>query len=166
MISWNRGQQQVQVLVASSTGSRIFPLDRPSGTMAIALPLPPYRIAYKVNGQTEITLASSSPPLTKPVLKKPDTTQLLGPILPKHLSAKIRRAPQNVEMFIKVNPSGKIAGTSSPYYPDEIRRELARIASDTALKAWRFQPTADNSYRDGRVLLSFQREGTKIRARF
>lgn len=171
MISWDKRQAgDLHLVIESADGGKTFPLDREKGTMIVATPAPPYRIGYRAADTSLITIASAGLlPVKTAQVRLPfnsgaERAELVAPPLPLHLKPALRGTRKEVELFIKVNPEGKVTGTSSPYYPDALRRELARLASDTAMLQWRFKPAKRDAYRDSRVQLSFDSTGARIRA--
>jgi hypothetical protein len=184
MVSWKSPQvAQMHVFITTVAGTKTYPLDRMAGTMIIPHPSQPYRIGYQIEAGPPITLTESGrlPSRTSevPVINRPtapmaqvrmrfssgfERAALLTPLPPEHLKRTVRRRTKTVELFIKVNPSGKVMGTSSPYYRDSIRRDLAHAASEVAIKRWRFQQYTGATYRDARLQVSFSRWGTRIRA--
>ncbi|HYP08765.1 MAG TPA: hypothetical protein VER03_21210 [Bryobacteraceae bacterium] len=179
MISWNAPTSKpLHLTVQTGARARSYPLERPSGMIIVPMPSQPYRISYQLQGDAAVTLqaAGALPFPSKPVVPEPATTGALRlaanmtavdlrlPRPPRQVRTTLRGSrPVTVDMFIKINPSGKVTATSSPYYSDRIRRELSRLASDTATKQWRFQRVRTPHYRDGRIQLMFYRDRTTIR---
>lgn len=192
LISWTRSPSHpIALFVETGKGGKVYPLDRPGRSIFVATPSPPYRIGYQVEGGPVVTLAEAGqwksrtprPPdefAAQPYTRKPKPREpkvqvavnfnsrferalLLAPVPPDEVRRALQAAPKTVDLFIKVNPSGKVTGTSSPYYSDAIHRELARIAATTAMERWRFERSRTPQYRDGRLQLVFARHRTTIR---
>jgi hypothetical protein len=142
--------------------------------MIIPRPDVPYSIGYRAKNGPVIALATRGE-APKALAKPTDRTHRIHVAFNTGVERANLRAPvptrriaqsanKDIDLFIKVNPAGAVAGASTPYYEQEDLRALARTATETAIRNWRFQPRAGSTYRDARLRLSFYTSGTTIRS--
>lgn len=74
--------------------------------------------------------------------------------------------PYEIELFLKVDPRGKVVSATSRYYGETLGRRLAALATASVMK-WRFarleQPSGVDIFRDARVRLRFGTPNIEVR---
>jgi hypothetical protein len=175
VLSWRHsGEEATEVVVKEGGRTTTYPLDRSEGVMVIPRPNVPYAIGYRAKRGPMIALVTRGE-APKRAAKPADRTHRIRVVFNTGVEMATLRAPvptrriahsqnKDVDLFIKVNPAGAVAGASTPYYQQEDLRALARSATETAFKSWRFEPRAGSTYRDARLRLSFYTAGTSIRS--
>jgi hypothetical protein len=178
VLTWAKQEATgLEVVVQTRIAEKLYPIDRAAGTMIVAAPAPPYRIGYRMASQDALTVLATAgafpdaPPTRISRVRVRfhsgvETATLMAPRPPEHLKPVLRSKRVEVDLFIKVNPAGKVSSTSSPYYSDPAQRDLARLTSDTATQQWRFKPVNGGAYRDARVRVFFEANGVRIQPYF
>jgi hypothetical protein len=175
VLSWRHsGGGPTEVVVNEAGRTTTHTLDRGEGAIVIPRPNVPYSIGYRVKGGAVIPLTARSQ-ASKARANPADrthrirvafntgveTANLRAPVTTRHIAPSDTKG---VDLFIKVNPAGAVAGASTPYYQQEDLRALARAATETAIRSWRFEPSAGSTYRDARLRLNFYTARTTIRS--
>ena len=179
VLSWKRsGAALIAVIINEAGRATTHTLDRQEGVMVIPPPEVPYTIGYRADNGPVTVLATrgempkspakpTGPPRGTRVVFNTgvEVAQLQAPVQRRRVAHSGKKTGRrHVDLFIKVNPAGAVAGASTPYYDREDVRALARLAAATAIKSWRFQPRPGSGYRDARLRLSFYASHTTVRS--
>jgi hypothetical protein len=176
-----RDAERLELVLHTAGSITAEPLERTAGS--IVVPEMPQAVALRVDGRSfplhgAIPAAPkpSSEPLQPAAESRPRTSTLRVPMLLSNrqqrvvstASVVLPRVPgyvhrsHEVDVYVKVAPSGKVASAAANYGTDPLRRRLGAVASDAVAK-WQFSPVAVNSYRDARIRIIFSPRGVTAR---
>ena len=173
----------MELVIQDGDRSNTHRLDRPSGTLVI--PFQPQFAKLRIDGR-EIPVFGSEPSHPEPTVVTPAAAETPAPEMqtstvkfPMELANRrervissarvvLPRVPSfvhrslDIDVFVKVAPSGKVASVAADYADDPLRNRLSAIASD-AVQRWQFDRIRTNSYRDARIRLVFSPKGVAVK---
>ena len=177
---WNRSQgdlrgaDSVELQIVDGSIKRNFLLDQPSGTLFYTPQSTDvvYRIKFRTPAKLRrdllvweasapshqmVEVSVFEPSRRDEVKLRTRVREHRQPVAPAALGKRARRGPVDVEVFLKIDESGKAAAASSRYYENPVERRLAKIAVAAALQ-WTFDPVLLNGrpvYADAKLQFRF-----------